>query len=53
VLYVAPKLMGAGARSLVAMPDFQTMDQVPNFTMSDVRRVGDDLRLTLTRRDAP
>lgn len=47
VLYLAPKIMGAGARDLFAVTDYVQMDQVPNFTIGDVRRIGEDLRLTL------
>ncbi len=50
VLYVAPKLMGHEGRGLVNLPQIQSMDQVPDFTIQDVRRVGADLRLTLVKK---
>ncbi|GAA5191606.1 bifunctional diaminohydroxyphosphoribosylaminopyrimidine deaminase/5-amino-6-(5-phosphoribosylamino)uracil reductase RibD [Ferrimonas gelatinilytica] len=51
VLYQAPKLMGSGARGLLQLPDFPAMAAVDTLTFSDVRRVGADLRLTLTRQE--
>ncbi len=47
VLYLAPKVMGAGARDLFAVSDYVQMDQVPNFAIEEARRIGEDLRLTL------
>ncbi len=51
VLYQAPKLMGSGARGLLQLPDLPAMAAVETLTFSDVRRVGADLRLTLTRQE--
>jgi diaminohydroxyphosphoribosylaminopyrimidine deaminase/5-amino-6-(5-phosphoribosylamino)uracil reductase len=47
VLYVAPHLLGDGALPLARLGPFATMAERPEFAFADVRRVGDDLRLTL------
>ncbi|MBY6224861.1 bifunctional diaminohydroxyphosphoribosylaminopyrimidine deaminase/5-amino-6-(5-phosphoribosylamino)uracil reductase RibD [Ferrimonas balearica] len=52
-LYQAPKLMGSEARGLLALPGVDTMAEVPSLTIQDVRRVGADLRLILTRQEKP
>jgi diaminohydroxyphosphoribosylaminopyrimidine deaminase/5-amino-6-(5-phosphoribosylamino)uracil reductase len=47
VVYVAPHLMGDGARALFGLPGLERMqDRVP-LEIRDVRRVGRDLRLDL------
>ena len=48
IVYLAPTLLGADARGLLDLP-FERMDQQIRLQWSDLRRVGDDLRLTLTR----
>lgn len=50
ILYLAPKLMGADAQSLVQLPLIQQMSDVQNWQWQDVRAIGDDLRLILTPR---
>ncbi len=45
VCYVAPRLLGAGARAAFAWPDLENLADSPGFTFVDVRRIGDDLRL--------
>jgi len=47
IVYLAPTLLGADARGLLALP-FERMDQQVRLQWKDLRRVGDDLRLTLT-----
>ncbi len=47
ILYVAPHLMGDAARALVKLPGLEHMAQRIPLSFQDVRRVGDDLRLTL------
>lgn len=47
ILYLAPKLLGDDARGLCAMPGLQQLAQAPEFSISDVRQVGPDLRLRL------
>ncbi|HEX5677405.1 MAG TPA: bifunctional diaminohydroxyphosphoribosylaminopyrimidine deaminase/5-amino-6-(5-phosphoribosylamino)uracil reductase RibD [Alcanivorax sp.] len=49
VVYLAPTLLGADARGLLDLP-FDRMDQRVRLRWHDLRRVGDDLRLTLTPR---
>ena len=48
IVYLAPTLLGADARGLLDLP-CERMDQQIRLQWSDLRRVGDDLRLTLTR----
>lgn len=50
ILYVAPKIMGQDGKSLIKLPEIQSMEQVPGFAIADTRRVGDDLRLTLVKK---
>lgn len=45
VIYLAPKLIGAAGLSLVALPEYTAMAQIPELTFTDVRQVGDDLRI--------
>jgi len=46
ILYQAPKLMGADGKSLLNMPNVQALSQAKKLTFSDVRIVGDDIRIT-------
>ncbi|MEL7448790.1 MAG: bifunctional diaminohydroxyphosphoribosylaminopyrimidine deaminase/5-amino-6-(5-phosphoribosylamino)uracil reductase RibD [Pseudomonadota bacterium] len=50
ILYLAPHILGDGARGLMALPVFTEMAQRQEFLISDVRQTGDDLRLTLRPR---
>ena len=45
VLYLAPHLLGASARGLFALPGLSTMADRVQLRITDLRRVGDDLRL--------
>ena len=47
IVYLAPALLGTDARGLLALPLARMADKIP-LHWQDVRRVGDDLRLTLT-----
>jgi diaminohydroxyphosphoribosylaminopyrimidine deaminase / 5-amino-6-(5-phosphoribosylamino)uracil reductase len=47
VLYVAPRFMGKDARSLLNLPTIDTMGDLVELMITDVRSVGKDLRLTL------
>lgn len=47
IVYVAPKLMGNPARGLLNLPAFTAMEQVETWHWHDIRKVGNDLRLTL------
>lgn len=50
VQYVAPSVLGDRARGMFAMTAAPDLDRPPRFEWHDVRRVGDDLRLTLRAR---
>ena len=45
IVYMAPHLMGDAARGLVNLPGVDRMEQRICLSLTDVRRVGDDLRL--------
>jgi diaminohydroxyphosphoribosylaminopyrimidine deaminase/5-amino-6-(5-phosphoribosylamino)uracil reductase len=47
LLYVAPQLLGDGARGFAQLGELTSLDQRVDLKWQDVRRVGDDLRLTL------
>ena len=51
VLYVAPSLLGDAARGLAALPGLSRLDQRMQLQFSDVRKIGDDLRITATLKD--
>jgi diaminohydroxyphosphoribosylaminopyrimidine deaminase/5-amino-6-(5-phosphoribosylamino)uracil reductase len=46
VVYMAPKLMGDGARGLFRLPGIERMADALPLTISDVRPVGSDWRIT-------
>ena len=45
ILYQAPKLMGSSARSLLQLSEYTAMAQVPELDISDVRKIGADIRI--------
>lgn len=47
IIYMAPKLLGEQGRALCVLPDLQHLADAPQFTLSDVRQVGSDLRLRM------
>jgi diaminohydroxyphosphoribosylaminopyrimidine deaminase/5-amino-6-(5-phosphoribosylamino)uracil reductase len=47
VAYMAPMAVGDAARGLFAQPALTTLADAARFRLSDVRQIGDDLRLTL------
>ena len=47
IYYMAPKLMGSDARPLFRLP-INTMDAHLAMSIRDMRRVGDDIRITLS-----
>ncbi|RYG86619.1 bifunctional diaminohydroxyphosphoribosylaminopyrimidine deaminase/5-amino-6-(5-phosphoribosylamino)uracil reductase RibD, partial [bacterium] len=46
LLYVAPSLLGSGARALCELPLLSRLDQRTQLEFTDVRQVGPDLRIT-------
>ncbi|GAW96648.1 MULTISPECIES: bifunctional diaminohydroxyphosphoribosylaminopyrimidine deaminase/5-amino-6-(5-phosphoribosylamino)uracil reductase RibD [Colwellia] len=46
ILYQAPKLMGGEGKNLVAMPVITKLNQAKALTISDIRMVGGDIRIT-------
>lgn len=51
VIYVAPHLMGSAERPMFVMPPLARMNNRVALTISDVRRIGDDWRVTATARN--
>jgi len=47
IIYMAPTLLGENGRALCVLPGLQSLSDAPQFTLSDVRQVGPDLRLRL------
>jgi len=47
IVYMAPRLLGENGRALCVLPGLQSLSDAPQFTLSDVRQVGPDLRLRL------
>lgn len=45
IFYYAPKLMGADAKAMFAIPELTEMQQVTDLQILDVRQVGHDIRL--------
>jgi diaminohydroxyphosphoribosylaminopyrimidine deaminase/5-amino-6-(5-phosphoribosylamino)uracil reductase len=46
VLYLAPMLLGDAAQGLFAMGELMRLDEAPRVRITDVRNVGEDLRIT-------
>jgi diaminohydroxyphosphoribosylaminopyrimidine deaminase/5-amino-6-(5-phosphoribosylamino)uracil reductase len=46
IIYMAPKLMGDSARGLFHLPALQAMAQNIDLTITDIRAVGNDWRIT-------
>jgi len=46
VIYVAPKIMGSSARSLLNLPEIDTMGDLFSMKITDFRFIGDDVRIT-------
>ncbi len=45
IFYYAPKLMGAEAKAMFAIPELTSMQQVTDLQILDVRQIGCDIRL--------
>ncbi|PKG82426.1 bifunctional diaminohydroxyphosphoribosylaminopyrimidine deaminase/5-amino-6-(5-phosphoribosylamino)uracil reductase RibD [Colwellia sp. 75C3] len=46
ILYQAPKLMGGDGKNLVEMPGISKLNQAKAISISDIRMVGGDIRIT-------
>jgi diaminohydroxyphosphoribosylaminopyrimidine deaminase/5-amino-6-(5-phosphoribosylamino)uracil reductase len=46
ILYQAPKLIGSAGQNLFDTMQIEMMDQVINLNWTDIRQVGDDIRMT-------
>ncbi|WP_230209723.1 bifunctional diaminohydroxyphosphoribosylaminopyrimidine deaminase/5-amino-6-(5-phosphoribosylamino)uracil reductase RibD [Solemya velum gill symbiont] len=52
VLYMAPHLMGDDARGLVHLPGLDTMEQRIELQLTDLRQLGNDMRMTYRIKEA-
>ncbi len=50
IIYMSPSLLGSQGKALFELPEITTMQDKINLNMIDVRKVGDDLRLTFRKR---
>lgn len=46
ICYMAPKLMGSAARPVLTLPNIHAMNQVHNLHLTDLRQIGQDIRMT-------
>lgn len=46
ILYQAPKLMGGDGKNLVEMPNISTLAQAKTLSITDIRQLGCDIRIT-------
>ena len=46
ICYLAPKLMGSEARPVLTLPNIHTMQQAHNLQLTDLRQIGQDIRMT-------
>ncbi|MBM7071020.1 bifunctional diaminohydroxyphosphoribosylaminopyrimidine deaminase/5-amino-6-(5-phosphoribosylamino)uracil reductase RibD [Shewanella sp. 202IG2-18] len=44
VLYQAPKILGSHGRNMLESPNYTSMTEIPNLTLIDERKLGDDTR---------
>ncbi|MBV7299100.1 bifunctional diaminohydroxyphosphoribosylaminopyrimidine deaminase/5-amino-6-(5-phosphoribosylamino)uracil reductase RibD [Enterovibrio paralichthyis] len=49
IVYQAPKLMGTDSRALVNLSGITSMDEVPAYRLTDVARIGNDVRLRMQK----
>ena len=50
VFYIAPKLMGSDAKSLLNFPELMSMQNTINLTFNECVPIGDDLRITALKK---
>lgn len=46
ILYQAPKLLGGDGKNLIEMPNVSTLAQAKLLSITDVRQIGNDIRIT-------
>ena len=46
IIYIAPKIFGSAAKGMVDIGAIDIMDEHISLEYKDVRRVGDDLKIT-------
>ncbi len=48
IIYIAPKLLGSDSRPLLQLENIQTLANAPNFSVSAINQVGEDIKVVLT-----
>ena len=48
VIYMAPMIMGSDAKGLFALPEITEMKDKINLSINDIRKVGNDMRITIS-----
>ena len=46
ICFLAPKLLGSEARPVLTLPNIHTMSQAHNLRLTDLRQIGQDIRMT-------
>ena len=46
IIYTAPRFIGISGRSLLNLPEIDRMSDLIDFTFTDIRMVGEDVRIT-------
>lgn len=52
IVYIAPKILGSDAKSMVEITGYQSLSDIPQFEISTVKQVGSDIRVILKRKNA-
>lgn len=47
IVYIAPKILGLSALGLLAMPELAQLDKADQFCVTELRQIGEDVRLRL------
>ncbi|MXP51379.1 bifunctional diaminohydroxyphosphoribosylaminopyrimidine deaminase/5-amino-6-(5-phosphoribosylamino)uracil reductase RibD [Pantoea sp. SoEX] len=47
IIYIAPKILGHNSISFCTLPGLNNLKDAPTFTYTDIKRIGNDIRLTL------
>jgi diaminohydroxyphosphoribosylaminopyrimidine deaminase/5-amino-6-(5-phosphoribosylamino)uracil reductase len=48
ILYIAPKLLGSSAKSLLKLPELDRISDSTRFEVKDVQKIGEDIRVILS-----
>ena len=48
IVYIAPKLLGSSAKSLLKLPELDRISDSTRFEVKDVQKIGEDIRVILS-----